>query len=183
MKLLLENWNKFINEGNEDYLVAYHCGKPNRETDFDFKYFGSGESTMILGPGLYFSTNKSTAERYCKYKENSILYRAEIDMSGIYNPTTGEPRKLREPVRSIINDIEKETGRDPYRGVLPLTHGKSSIGAIVKHYGPERARDIMVQAGIFGAVEELHNSLEIALFDLSQTTIKPVDTVLKDDDQ
>ena len=182
MKLLLENWKSYLNESNEDYLVAYHCGKPNREAEFDFKHLGTGEGTMILGPGLYFSTNKSIAKRYCKYKEGAVLYRAEIDMSGIYNPTTGQPQRLRSPMRSIIDDIEKETGRDPYRGVLPLKHGKGSIGAIVKHYGPKKARDIMIQAGIFGAVEQLHSSLEIALFDLSQATIRPVDTMLKDDD-
>lgn len=182
MKLLLENWNRFINEDKKDYLVAYHCGKPNREADFDFKYLGSGEGNTILGPGLYFSTNKSIAELYCKYKEGSILYVAEFPMSNIYNPTTGEPRNLRDSIISIVSDIERETGRDPYRGVVSLKHGKGSIGAIVKHYGPEKARDVMVQAGIFGAVEQLHNSLEIALFDLSQATIKPFNTTLKGDD-
>jgi len=176
MKLILENWRQYLTEEDEDYLVAYHCGKPNREADFDFKYLGSGEDAAILGPGLYFSTNKSLAERYCKYKENSILYRAEFPMSGIYNPTTGEPRNLRNSVVSIVKEIEKETGRDPFRGVMPLTHGKGSIGAVTKYYGPERAREVLVQSGVFGAVEKLRDSLEIALFDLSQATIKPVDT-------
>ena len=101
-------------------------------------------------------------------------------MSSIYNPTTGEPRKLRDSISSIIDDIEKETGRDPYRGTLPLVHGKGSIGAIVKHYGPEKAREVLVQAGVFGAVEKLHDSLEIALFDLSQATIKAVDATPSD---
>jgi len=177
MKLILERWDKFLMESKEDYLVAFHCGKPNLEQDFDFKHLGSGEGTMILGPGIYFSTDKNIAERYCKYKEGAALYRAEIDMSGIYNPTTGQPQRLRDSILAIVGDIEKETGRDPYRGVLSLTHGKGSIGAIVKHYGPQRARDIMVQAGISGAVEKIGDAFEVALYNLSEATIEPIDTV------
>ena len=60
MKLLFENWRQYLAEHDEEHdLVAYHCGKPNREADFDFKHLGSGEGNTILGPGLYFSTNKS----------------------------------------------------------------------------------------------------------------------------
>ena len=174
MKLIFESWRKYLKEGDEEYYVAYHCGKPNRETGFDFKYLGSGEGNIILGPGLYFSTNKSIAQGYCKYKENSILYKAEFPMSGIYNPTTGQPEELRNSLISIINEIEKETKRDPYQGVKPLTHGKGSIGAVTKYYGPERAREVLLEVGVFGAVEELPcGDLEIALFDLSQATINP----------
>ena len=63
---------------------------------------------------------------------------------------------------------------------MPLTHGKGSIGAVVKHYGPEKARVIMVQAGISGAVEKIGDGLEVALYDLSKAIIKPIDTMLKD---
>tara|TARA_R110002020_G_scaffold475977_2_gene715277 strand:+ start:3500 stop:4648 length:1149 start_codon:yes stop_codon:yes gene_type:complete len=174
MKLLLENWRKLLKEEEEQYYIAYHCGRPDIEAEFDLDFLGSGEGTHILGPGIYFATNKDIAERYCKYREGAAMYKAEIPKKGIYNPTTGEPRDLRDSITSIVEDIEKKTGRDPYRGVLSLAHGKGSIGAIVKHYGPKKARELIIEAGIIGAIEEISAGKEIALFDLSAARIVPV---------
>lgn len=159
---------------SSDYYIAYHCGKPDIESDFSFDSLGSGEGTSILGPGIYFATNINIAKLYCKYKEGAVMYEAEIPKKYIYDGTMGQPENLRESIISIIDDIEKETGRDPYKGVLPLTHGQGSVGAIVKHYGIKKAREILTQAGIKGVVGRIGSGLEIALFDPSVASIKSI---------
>jgi hypothetical protein len=156
-----------------DHHIAYHCGKPDIESEFNFNSLGTGEGAGILGPGIYFATDRSIAERYCKYKEEAVMYKAKIPKENIYDPLKGEPKNLRESIISIVKDIEKETGKDPYRGVLPLTHGRGSIGALVKHYGPQKAREILIEAGIIGAVERIGSGLEIALFSPSAALIMP----------
>ena len=101
------------------------------------------------------------------------MYEAEIPKKYIYDGTMGQPENLQESIISIIDDIEKETERDPYK-VLPLTHGQGSVGAIVKHYGIKKAREILIQAGIKGVVGRIGSGLEIALFDPSIASIKSI---------
>ena len=179
MKLLMENWKKFVKESLEDHeYTAYHCGKPDIEADFNFGFAGSGEGLSLLGPGLYFATKRDIAKNYCKYSKNAVMYKAQIPKDALYNPTTGLPLHLREKIASILAIIRNETGRDPYRGIDSFKHGKGSIGAVVKHYGPEEGRRVLIKNGILGAIEILpsQNGEEIALFDIDSISILPEDT-------
>ena len=177
MQRIFKSWSSFLTEKTEKkegHYIAYHCGKPDRDADFNFDSIGSGEGNLILGPGVYFATDKSIAERYCKYRDGAVVYRAEIPMEGIYNPTNGLPANLRFSILPIVKRIEEETGKDPYRGVQPLTHGKGAIGAIVKHYGIEEGREILVRAGVKGAIETLPSGIkEIALYTFDGVNVFP----------
>ncbi len=148
-------------------ITAYHCGRDN-DGAFSLDYVGSGEGTSSLGPGIYFSSTRAMAERYCKYakdkKGSAFLYEVEIEASGLYNATTGQPVHLRDSLMALVDSLGVS---DPYRGVNPLKHGQGSIGAVFKHLGPEKGREALIRAGITGCIFPVAGGDEIAVFDLS----------------
>lgn len=47
--------------------LVYHCGSRGPGERFSLDDFGSGEGYATFGKGIYFSSRRSVAERYCKY--------------------------------------------------------------------------------------------------------------------
>ena len=163
-------------------ITAYHGG---REFDdgFSLDFVGSGEGMGILGPGVYFITSKNIAKKYCKYVDRSALYTVNIKSDGLYEPAQGIPRDLHNTLKTIVQDLNL-----PKTTVMSLTHGKEYIGKLNAAFGPHKARQILVKAGIKGAYEKIGDHYEISVFDPSIVTIidkesfQPNEQVGKDED-
>lgn len=158
-------------------IIAYHGGR-KFEGGFNFDFLGSGEGAGILGPGFYFITEKDVAKAYCKYVEESTLYTVEIDAEGIYGMATGFPLHLRDRISDLEERIAKEHGEwsslwGRYR--LPVAdsfkYGQGFIGSIVKMFGAERARAMLLDIGITGVYTKIPVGIEIVAFDPSIITI------------
>ena len=164
MKLLLHA----LNEASSSLVVGYHCGRDIGRSGFSLEFVGSGEGFSALGPGIYFSTSKEIAERYCKYgrdkHDKAYLYRVEIDGSGLWNNTTGKPAHLREGLELLVASFGLQ---NPHRGVDTMRHGPGLVGAVFKHLGPKAGRAALIKAGVTGSIQLLEGQSEIAVYDLS----------------
>ncbi len=158
-------------------IIAYHGGR-KFEGGFDFDFVGSGEGFGILGPGFYFITEKNVAAVYCKYAKESSLYTVEIDAKGIYGRDSGFPLHLRGRISDLEERLAKEHGKwsniwESYR--LPsansFKYGQGSIGSIVKMFGAEKTRAMLLDIGIAGVYVKIPVGIEIVVFDPSIITI------------
>ena len=160
-------------------IIAYHVG-PKFEK-FDLSHIGSGENNMILGPGMYFLTSKSSALVYSKYHSYPYLYTVSINSNGLYDPIKGEPLHLRKKMLSLRQHVAKSLGMTlkefDFKG-MPLTHGNAGIGDFVYHIGAEKTRSFFKRIGVTGIYEHISpDVLEISVYDLSTVKILSVESV------
>lgn len=157
--------------GLQNPQIAYHCGRKLDGGSFNFSKFGHGEGTSLLGPGLYFSTDRGIACGYSKYVSDPYEYEVEIDTTDIYNPSKGPEGQehLSKAARELSARFD---GQLKWASVLK--HGRGIAGELVATFGHEKAREILVEAGIKGTYEPLYGFAEICVFDPSIIKIKGV---------
>lgn len=157
--------------GLQNPQTAYHCGRKLDGGSFNFSKFGHGEGTSLLGPGLYFSTDRGIARGYSKYVSDPYEYEVEIDTTDIYNPSKGPEGQehLSKAARELSARFD---GQLKWASVLK--HGRGIAGELVATFGHEKAREILVEAGIKGTYEPLYGFAEICVFDPSIIKIKGV---------
>ncbi len=140
-------------------LEAFHVGHTN---SLSLDWVGRGEGNIILGPGVYFTTNLGFALEYQKYnRKTAYLTTATIATEGLYDPTWGIPTELAEKVI----ELSRSCG---IRHADSFRYGSGSIGIIMKKHGFDKGRKLLAEIGIKGAYEVLPSgAIEIAVFDLS----------------
>jgi len=149
-------------------ITAYHCGP--QITNFSTDHIGGGEGNQILGPGIYFATDKSVAKMYCKYADKPYLHEVILDTTNFYNPIQGTPH-LYPALDKIAVELGYRDRNDMYekvRGVSTLRDGRGFIGTLVRAVGNQKARDMFVENGVQGASEVIDhesNTTEFAVFD------------------
>jgi len=127
---------------------------------------GTGENNAILGPGIYFTNSPSIANLYKKF--GGVGTKTKLDLEKLWDPIKGTPLKRRREWPKIWKDLglsEAEVDRLHNRAST-LRDGRGGLGALVSHVGPAKARKILVDHGIQGAIESLPDGdSEIAIFD------------------
>lgn len=159
--------------------TAYHVGSATPDKPFSFDHLGSGEGNLILGPGIYFSSNPQVALLYAKHATKPYMHTVKLDASGYYDPSRGTPKHLREALLSLIQGMVKDgvvTRRFADRGPSSsMKYGKGSIGVVVEALGKVKALKAFHDIGITGAVELTPDGeTEYAVYDLN--TIKVVES-------
>lgn len=156
-----------------DVVTAYHGGRGFNGA-FDLKHSGSGEGYRILGPGIYFITNKQQAEIYArKYGgDKPTVYTVRINTNNFYDNSTVPTEKM----VGSLNAIAQELGYKDYEA-LPMQHrsliyGRGRVGDIVKIAGFSKAQMLFKKHGVNGAVELLPGGdWELAVFNFDHVMV------------
>jgi hypothetical protein len=187
VKELFEEYVRPNIEGQK--ITAYHCGN-TFDGDFDLKFSGTGEGYRILGPGMYFITNKQFAKKYAKHAntDTATMYTVEIDVDNFYNNMLLPTDRMRETMEKIA-EYMGFTRKTMPRDHNSLKNGRGFIGEVVNHVGHRKAQQIFKRFGLNGAVESIDYTSEnmgiiweIAVFDLNKIKIidrEPVDKEVK----
>ena len=152
-------------------VTAYHVGSMKPGQRFTSEFMGGGEGNLLLGPGVYFSTDLKTSLIYAKYARPAYLHTVTLDTKGYYDPTWGTPKPLREALSSCIQALVGG-------GVIPqgfadrgsssdLKYGRGYIGVLHEALGAKKALRAFRDLGITGTLEKLSDSTEYAVFDMS----------------
>lgn len=173
--LLKELMEQYVPKTIEGIVTAYHGGN-GFEGEFDLNRSGTGEGYRILGPGMYFITNKWQAGEYArKYgRTNPTVYTAQIDTYNFYN----SPVLPTDDMQKSMDAIEAELGFGPDKK-LPwarntLNSGRGFIGSIVEQVGHKKALALFLKHGINGAVEHIGDGegmWEICVFNMKVVQI------------
>lgn len=169
----INNLTKYAGE----IIQAFHCGRDIGDGKFSIDHLGSGEGMAILGPGIYFITRQSTAEKYSRHHDVPFLYSVTIDATNFYEDNTGNPEHCRESLFKIIDDLELKLGRKvKNKNHESLTYGRGSIGDINKAVGHKECNRLLIENGIDGAIEKLPGGdIELCVFNTS--CIKSVEKI------
>lgn len=154
-------------------LTAYHGGT-GFTGEFDLKFSGSGEGYRILGPGIYFTTNKKQAEEYGKKygKSDPTVYTAEIDTDNFYDNMTRPTEKMVASLNAIAKELGYENDDKIPRNHDSLKYGRGAIGDIVKAAGFAKAQELFKKHGVNGSAELLPGGVwEVAVFNMSHVKI------------
>jgi len=155
-----------VNQPPAQYVTAWHCGSKATNDPFDFAYYRTGEGydRPPLGPGIYFHQSKGQAAAYCHhvYRKNKSPYMcyATLDTSNMMGCDDN----------GCINDHVNQRllsllGREfPNRKISGWYTG---VRNLISRYGAERARDLLVAAGISGYFEPVTGGFEYAVYDLN----------------
>jgi len=179
---LLENIDKILSEGRKltgSKVIAWHCGRKLKGGRFSTDHIGTGEGDSALGPGIYFATERSVAEMYCRHHREPVLYKVEFPTRDLYSNQTGEPKRLLERLKALVKDLLPRYGVDKWgEGELrlprgsSLKHGPGMAGDIVRALGGKRAREEFLKIGLKGLWVSLPaGGFEISVFDPSIVTI------------
>ena len=159
-------------------VTAYHCGN-KFDGDFDLNRSGQGEGYRILGPGMYFITDKGIAQNYLKYAktEQAMMVTCEIKLDNFYDCASAPTPHMIE----CMDNLAKHLGY-PDRKAMPrnsdsLRNGRGFIGDVVKHVGHKMAQKLFLKFGINGALEHINPAWEIAVFNLACVKITDRETM------
>lgn|SRR3989344_1706300 len=168
----LKRYIKIVLLENKNHITAYHCGSASKQSGFSFKFSGLGENSYALGPGIYFATEPEAAKLYCKYIQNPVLLKVEINMSGIYDPFRGQPEDMRGISTKIVEQVKKDFNLASLKKGSSLKDGPWDFGDIAKTIGKPKAREYFLEFGFNGLYTNLPiGGLEISVFNLNSIKI------------
>lgn len=156
-----------------EIITAYHGGT-GFTGEFNLSFSGTGEGYRILGPGIYFTTDKGQAAHYAvKYgRNNPTVYTAKINTDNFYDNNMRPTEKMVASLTAIAQELGYKDDDALPRQSQSLTYGRGSIGDIVKAAGFARAQTLFVKYGLNGAVELLPGNIwEISVFNLKMMKV------------
>lgn len=130
----------------------YHGGRPF--TEWDPKTVGMGESGQILaqGPGLYAGDTKDLARLYKKYGgKDPALLELEVEDLNIIDPA----KKLSDSHRRIVQEA---VDRLDEKGLKASSSGLRNSFLNGRFYNKEEVRKALVESGLDGLKQDLHNA-------------------------
>jgi hypothetical protein len=153
-----------INQGQEQHMAALERDAPEPTRKVEVHHVGTytggeidqgkllkGEGAGILGPGVYFSDKLDISNLYGKYTESPQTLTRKVNLANFFDPIQGTPGLMQK-----MREVKREAGIfEPVKGVRQFDHGRGGIGEVVKTVGPERARELFIKHGIYGAREKL----------------------------
>lgn len=157
-------------------VTAYHGG--GKISQLNHNSVGQGENNHLLGPGVYFGTDKGVAQGYMQYGRGSQhLYQCQINTSRIYDPVHGMPKEMRGIGDRMAQDIGFKSC-DDLPNASDMQYGKWPVGQFIQHLGRDKAFALFKKHRLDGMYEQLPDQgLEIAIYNLDAVSnfreIKP----------
>lgn len=155
-------------------IIAYHGGS-GFDGHFKLNFSGSGEGYRLLGPGMYFITNKYMANNYGKkygHRDHSV-YTVELNVRNFYNNRVAKTSALTAAFDGIAKELGLETGDDiSYNPQRALHSGRGQIGSVVEKVGHKKAQELFIKHGVDGAMENIDEDIwEFCVFNLDMVRI------------
>lgn len=145
-------------------ITAYHCGN-NFDGNFDLKYSGTGEGLRVLGPGMYFHTNKGQALSYAKYaKMEPTLFTCEIRIDHFYDVGGAIPDAMQTTLNAIATEMGFTNWQALPRNYDTFKNGFGVVGQIVKQLGHAAAQNMLLKHGVNGCIQYINPAWEISVY-------------------
>jgi hypothetical protein len=153
-------------------VTAYHGGT-GFPGGFDLKFSGSGEGYRILGPGMYFITNKYMAAKYCQHAiSNPTVYTVQLNVTNYYNNSLVPSKTMLASMDAIAVEMGYASSADVPYSNNSLTNGRGYIGSVVQKVGHAKGLALFQKHGIDGAMEHIDGDIwELSCFNLGACKI------------
>lgn len=155
-------------------ITAYHGGS-GFDGHFNLNFSGSGEGYRILGPGMYFITNKYMANTYGKkygQRDNSV-YTVELNVRNFYNNRAVPSDAVVAAFEGIAKELGLASAEEiTYYPQNALRSGRGRIGKVVEMAGHKKAQELFIKHGLDGAMENIDDDIwELCVFNLDMVRI------------